>query len=361
MISFYFVRFSFIVFALLLIFSSFGQFSKTKTENNTIESEIAIHEVIELVHIAYSITETGKKHKWFIKKNNKYYKEVLEHFGQFNSHELIEKINALMIKNYSYAICQRSNAFVFIFDENNIIKNNYDEFYKTGSIQKEISLWEDFAMKSNFRSFYQSHSEYYDSIIQETHQFLPIESMWKWLENKFPSQHYDSYKIAISPLIGGTHNTIRNKRECIMFVSDASPKPNKYSDEIWKGKYSRVVFTEIDHNYVNPISNKYSKHINKVMNDWTSWNNQKQESYNNPISTFNEYMTWAVFTLYLYDNYDTADFILLHESMEDFMLDYRGFNKFKEFNQALLGIYKKSESKNIEELYPQIISWMKTQ
>lgn len=52
----------------------------------------------------------------------------------------------------------------------------------------------------------------------------------------------------------------------------------EYSDKVEEGLLSRVVFTEIDHNYVNPIAYQSLKRINKVFSDVEKWNMKKTDT-----------------------------------------------------------------------------------
>ena len=51
---------------------------------------------------------------------------------------------------------------------------------------------------------------------------------------------------------------------------------------------SRMLFTEIDHNYVNPTTNfdEYIKDVVKAFSNIAKWN--KGSSYGRPALTFNE-------------------------------------------------------------------------
>jgi hypothetical protein len=123
------------------------------------------------------------------------------------------------------------------------------------------------------------------------------------------------------------------------------------------GLASGIVFTEIDHNYVNPVSCMYRKAIDSVFSERTIWANKQASGYGSAESVFNEYMTHAVFCLYIYDTYDkvTADMVVADRIY--MMIDRRGFIKFREFNTALMEIRKANPGKTVAALYPQVIEW----
>ena len=74
---------------------------------------------------------------------------------------------------------------------------------------------------------------------------------------------------------------------------------------------------------------------------------------------FNEQMTWGVFMIYLKENFNTKDYEIVQKNQADFMVNSRGFIKFKEFNDKLIALYEKSKSKKIATLYPEILGWCK--
>lgn len=100
--------------------------------------------------------------------------------------------------------------------------------------------------------------------------------MWRRLEEEFPAR-YDTYAVVFFPLIGASHNTIRFEdegfRECVMFVGGpdilAGQVDNPAREEAF---LSRHVFTEIDHNYVNPVSAQYEVEIARALSDLDEWN-----------------------------------------------------------------------------------------
>lgn len=192
--------------------------------------------------------------------------------------------------------------------------------------------------------------------------------MKNWLEKKFTNQ-YQSYRIIFSPLTGGFHNTMsfkshdKSMEQTFMFVS-APPNIDvknlsEKEFEIKSSKMARIVFTEIDHNYVNPLTDKYKEKLESSMANYKNWNNQKGNMYNSKYSTFNEYMTWGVFNLYAYDTYSTENIDTIIKIQTDFINDKRKFHRFREFNTELFKQYKENSKSKIEKLYKPMLNWIK--
>ncbi|MCD4793148.1 MAG: DUF4932 domain-containing protein [Bacteroidales bacterium] len=337
-------------------------------------------EVYELMQIACSLTETFQADENLIFKGT-YYKEVETYFIPFKNHELISKLNEYFKAN-PYGNSQHT---IRILSLNYKINNNneliYSEIIKVKTIllklfktkvflvPENLDLIESFAKKSNFKDFYNNHKDYYSKLISNYHKLCNFEHMKNWLESKF-SVEYQSYRIVFSPLTGGFHSTtkfkdkVKNIEQTFMYVSAPYENIEGLSDkdfEIKAGGKAREVFSEIDHNYVNPLTDKYLKELEKAMPDYLFWNNQKSKSssYKSSYGTFNEYMTWGVFSLYAIDTYSEENVDTIIKIQADIINDNRKFNRFREFNDELIKQYKENSKPEIEKLYVPMLEWMK--
>jgi hypothetical protein len=161
-----------------------------------------------------------------------------------------------------------------------------------------------------------------------------------WLEGNF-SARYDSYLIVISPLVGGAHNfaivSDRKFREAMITISAPNVFDNNRNEEGQVPenvalKFARIVFTEVDHNYVNPASELFTTKIEKNIGEITQWN--ESNDYTTAVATFNEYVTWAIFPMYVRSIYGDADFNAAMSDVNRQMLR-RGFLRFPEFSRWL--------------------------
>jgi len=73
-------------------------------------------------------------------------------------------------------------------------------------------------------------------------------------------------------------------------------------------------------------------------------------------------MTWSLYVIYISDIFknDQKAFNYVYNDVNEAMTK-RGFPKTKEFTDKLIELRKKNPKKNIEELYPELIEWYKTQ
>lgn len=332
--------------------------------------EVYVPEVHELANIVVAISNMGQQDSNMVDMTTAYHQKVLARFLPFKNHPLMQVVNSHLLaddvtNSYWYYYGLKMNACAYDFDENSRIRNkgiikHMGFGQPKDPIRANLALLQDFAEKSNFRDFYRENTAYYDSLIVNYRALNPADKMQQWLESRFGHQ-YGNYTVVFSPLVGGAHATRAYRdngfEQTFMYVcrADYSSLYNQNGNEL---RQSRVVFTEIDHNFVNPISDKHLDRIQKAFADRPKWvSTSKGDWYRSSDAVFNEYMTWAVFSLYCYDNFPPSDADLAVQKMEKQMVQDRGFIRFHEFNQQLISLYKADKSAPAETWYAGMLDW----
>jgi hypothetical protein len=123
-----------------------------------------------------------------------------------------------------------------------------------------------------------------------------------------------------------------------------------------------MVFTEIDHNYVNPETDKYIDKVNTYFKDKNKWTAGKEsKGYSSAYAVFNEYMTWSVYLLYCYDQYNNEDFKIINDRIVKYIINKRGFHRFDDFHGTMLSLYSnKKEDETVSDLYLALLEWAST-
>lgn len=343
----------------------------TERNNNAVTFEIP--ESFEIANIILSFVYEDDQ----ILRDTDYYANVIKYFSAFKNHPLIKKLKQYSITDEELYYNFRTNSvgYTLVGDSlksNGIYYTVWGDDVEDNYFSKNISLINEFIRTSNLTSFLRDNSKYYQAQVERTKELLPINKMWKWLENNF-SEKINYYKIIFSPLINGSHNTQkffwyeRDKEfiEADMFILSANGMDAKYTDFNDTQKevvYSPIVFTEIDHNYINPISDKYYKEIKASLADTSNWASKKALAwYKSPQSVFNEYITHAAYILYAYDTYNKELFELARQNRIKLNKDRRGFIKFEEFADMLFNLYiNRKQGSTLESLYPEILEKLKT-
>lgn len=332
------------------------------------KTEVDIPEVHELVNIAIALTPAARKDSNMVDMTTGYYAEMVRYFDRYKNHPLIDTLHrqlALGEEGYYWYYAWKMNACAYIFDKQHIKNMGYIRDMGFGEpanpIPANLHLLEDFAKVSDFRRFYTAHKPYYEDLKKTYISLNPLNNMQQWLEQYF-KREYGSYAVYFSPLVGGAHSTQRfydnGFSQTVMFVCTADKYPD-IAPEVNEMYASRVVFTEIDHNFVNPVSDRYYDEIDKVISNRGSWVDTAilRNSYNSPSAVFNEYMTWALFSLYCMDKYKPQHYNEYIPHMEAQMSRRRGFTRFTAFNRQLMNLYEKNRKISVDDLYKEMIAW----
>jgi len=342
-----------------------------KTHEN--EISVAIPEVSELANIIIAISDLGLQDSNIVNKKIPYREEVLKWFLPYKKLRIIKYLDSCEAKNnwsdnYKLYYAVKMNACGYYLDQDNLLQDSTIldmATYDFGDpFKANLKAIEDFAKKSDFKTFYSNHKLYYDSLVLRYKESLPVSRMKNRLQSEF-SHNINYYIITFSPLVYGAHSA-HSYYDNDFSVSAMFVAPVEYTSKmpvLDKIRDERLLFTEIDHNYVNPISYKYIDDINYIFKDKLKWQTgHKDGFYPDAFSVFNEYMTWSVFTLYCYNNYPEKDVQTSMQFLENFMEKKRGFINYAAFDHALLNIYKRNKrKKKVCELYPEILKWCSSQ
>lgn len=330
--------------------------------------KIEINEVKELVQIMIAITASGLENDDMVEQKGTYYQDVIQHFKPFANEKIIQTFDSLLVESIYNYIFLTGNGISYDFKGNKLVKNNIFDFpattiSKIKITENPISTYktaiEEFARKSNFRAFYKKHKPYYATIVSTYEKNANLGKQWKWLEKNFKTTQ-NSYTIFCSPLINSLNYTgdfENNNFKLIYMVLPPVDKLENLSARENELLNTRVMFTEIDHNYVKAPTLANQEAVNEYFKDRKKWTNEAIEgvsAYPNPVKVFDEYMTYAVFVLYCKDTYDEKDFQETKQSVISLMKE-RGFPKMQEFTDKLLKTRSEHPDKKIDDIYPEFL------
>lgn len=340
-------------------------FSEKFKKENQGNYKIEINEVKELIHVMIAVTPSGLENDDMVEQKGKYYQDVLAHFKPYANEKIIKTFDSLLVASLYNYIFLTGNGFSYNFKGSKLVKSNVYDFPATtigklvineNPITKYRNEIEAFALKSNFREFYAKHKPYYNDIISAYDKNANLGKQWKWLEKNFKTTQ-NSYIIFCSPLINSLNYTgdfENNNFKLIYMVLPPLDKLEKLSERENELLNTRVMFTEIDHNYVKAPTLANQELVDRYFKDravWTVEGTEGVSAYPTPEKVFNEYMTYAVFVLYCQDNYSEKDFLAAKQSVIDLMKE-RGFPKMEEFTNKLLKVRSENPGKKIDDIYP---------
>ena len=342
-----------------MTFSCIGTKSTNLVSNEIIRVEYP--ETYELANIILALTEYGKTDEWEVRKDFDYYNKVQEYFKPVNEHPLLDSVNYSRQRWEAY-LSFRTDSYAFEFDENNQLKRKFN-FYANEGFQPfddHLNLINDFVEKSRFREFFEKNKEYYMAVSNKYKKTQYLYEMREFLIKEFGEQYSNNVKyiVVLSPFVYrmNCHRDIDSTT-----VADFITIPDYVlSDTIsTNGKDIATsihnLFTEMDHGYVNPTTNQYKELVNKSFNG-NLWDNKSGYNENDEFGVFNEYMTWAVYDIFLKQHFPNfVDEVGLNWSFQN---DSRGFEYSQLFTQKLLSLYNhKEDDETIKDLYPKMLEW----
>ncbi|UZR96802.1 DUF4932 domain-containing protein [Chondrinema litorale] len=351
-----------IIYVFPLVFFIYScKYSKKESKEPKEIIRVNYPETYELANIILALTEYGKTDKWEVRQGFDYYNKVQEYFKPVNEHPLLDSVNYSRTRWEEY-LSFRTDSYAFEFDENNQLKRKFD-FYANKGFQpfdNHLDLINDFVQKSNFRKFFAQNKDYYNSVTDKYKKTQYLNEMREFLIKEFGEQYSNNekYNVVLSPFVYrmNCHRDIDS-----MTVADFITIPDYVlSDTISINEKDIAtsihnLFTEMDHGYVNPTTNQYKELVNKNFNA-DLWDNESGYNENDGFGVFNEYMTWAVYDIFLKKYFpDIANEVGLNWSFQN---ESRGFEYSQLFTQQLLSLYnKKKNGETLNDLYSKMLKW----
>jgi len=320
---------------------------------------VRLSEAYELANIVLAITPYGKSDRWEVNKSGPYYKEVMAWFDNYSDHALIARVNYSREKWENY-LSFRTDSYAFDFSKDNRLIRMKKFYANKGfnPFEENIDLINDFVSRSRFRQFYKKHRSYYQTLAKSYLASQRYPEMIGFLQQEFgKSKNEVHYAIAVSPLVGrmNCHRAVERVSTDFITIPDyllnGQEVSNVSEEELASGIH--MLFTELDHGFVNPVTAQHSELL-KASFDVSKWDKGSgYEKYEQ--ATFNEYMTWGVYELYLQTYFpDIADKVGAKWALQN---ESRGFYASSLFNKELAALYKKRKpGERIADLYPALLA-----
>jgi hypothetical protein len=235
---------------------------------------------IELVSIVQTISEYPTVFGFLMQKESFPYKqEVLKKFGPFKDHPLVTWFNTISAQPRKMNFSAPSNLMLYADEYLDLRTDlNFDDFVVSragglDSLRRFLDLLKDFAVRSGFNDFYESHTGYYTGIIADTIAQLDSVDHIKELE-AFYGTKQKSYAIVLVSLyshVGYGNSIVYKDGEREMFdtmgpqkIKDGAPF---FGDKLYLKYLSRHEFS---HPFVNPLTEKYWDQIKDYAKNYDS-------------------------------------------------------------------------------------------
>jgi len=333
---------------------------------------ISVPEVYELVNVAIALTETARADRWLVVRDTPYYQALEAHFAPARDHPFVRALDAELRRDRSRYFHLKMNGYAFEYDSGGRIVRSrvYDRTGFAGDpvnhLLPFIEQMRDFSAASRFRDFYAAHRSFYESQVAYYRDEIDIADMLAWLGAQFPAvRPYDTTNIVFSPLVGGNQSVtsfessgFRELQPHINFPYPAAGD-TQLSPRAVALRRGAIVFTELNHGFINPTAERYAERIAGAVSDRALWTTpgSPSDGYGNAFSLFTEMMNWGLVSLYLNDRAPEADRDRMIANLDPYM-QRRGFPEFPAFNAFLVDLYRRRPpGTTIAGLYPAIVDW----
>ena len=335
---------------------------------------VEIPPVYELINVVYALTPTGRENEYTVRKSTPYYQKVLTYFDAYQQEPIVSTVDSLLKADQYHLL--KMDAYAFTMDQEGTIQEsevyNVVSWEEVNTLQPYLSSLQAFARKSDFLTFYNAHRSLYQQQIKTYQDTINTDEMKAWLERNFPSTRYDAIKIIFSPLVGGNQSSNHFENNGFRELQAHVNYPymadwyREQSPQVATLVRGNIVFTELNHGYINPESEKrkYNRQVDRALRNIDDWIDRKKPAggYANPYACFNEYMNWGLVSLRYLDYAPPDHQSWLRAGVENMMSNRRGFKRFAEFNRFLVDLYQDRTSDQVlADLYPQIIRWFSEQ
>ncbi len=145
-----------------------ARFSPEYQAANRGRFQVLLPEVYELVNIGIALTDYAAANPGLVATDTDYYSRAWAHFEPYRGHPFVQALSRGMQEDVFWYFRYKMNAFAFEFDaEGQIVRSViYDRtgFYdeQTNDLLPLLTMLQDFAQDTDFRSFYQQNRPFYD-------------------------------------------------------------------------------------------------------------------------------------------------------------------------------------------------------
>jgi len=341
------------------------------------KSSVEVPEVYELVNVAIAMTPTGLADRNLVYHDSAYYQEMRAWFDPHRNHPLLAALDAVLNPSQGIYASLKMNAYAFEFDRDGRIVQSkvYDRTAftneKKNTLRPFVEQLQSFADTTKFRAFYRRSLPTYAEQVAFYEKEAGLGAMRAWLDRNFPrSRGYDSVKVVFSPLVAYSQsstwlesNGFRELQAHVNFpyLQDLPRRTkgatlSKAAETILRGD---IVFTELNHGYINPEADAHGDRVAQAISRRDHWVNPDRGSVYYPgMAAFNEYMNWGLVSLRAIDMAPAGEQEILVRIVDNMMTGRRGFPRFAAFDAFLVDQYRHREAgRTVADLYPRIIEW----
>lgn len=311
--------------------------------------EVVVHEATELAWLLAGLSPLGRGDAT-LNRQTDYWRAAEVWFAPFADHPAVTALGADF--NLPRLI---GNAANHGFDLNSRLIRAKSGVAMWGDRRGDLftrnrSAIEQFARESRARVFLKEQAGALEAGRAALREAVDLADMQAWLDAQFMARPA-AMQVYVSPVTGGWNFTNLDPVTPRLWV----PAPSPSTSEDAKLAIARGIFTEMDHNYVNPATKRLRARAYGFMTVEKGWATERGwEDYGSPELVVNEYMTFAAFVAYAQGRLNEDSLARLEVAVDGLMVR-KGFPKFAAFWRELK-LQRASAAAPLEALYPAVLA-----
>ncbi|MEM1144699.1 MAG: DUF4932 domain-containing protein [Pseudomonadota bacterium] len=326
----------------------------------------------ELFLILTALTPDGsEENSRLVLHGSSYADEVQKYFGNYASHEAVETVQALLDRGTPQHIAAKVDASAYQMSDGGTFAKRPEYTWIRGAednVEPLVPLLQDFAEDTEFKDFFESQTS--QKLYADQRRFFEEEAdiggMLLWLNKQYPdTRPFESVRIIVSPLAFAYQHqdgvVDGNFRQLIAHINYPEPQETApgLSPSASAFYRSLILFTELNHGFIEPRSSALLERIELVFEGGTRFVDLSilSTSYGSGRRVFLEYLNWALISVYACEQFDKADCENIAALVDAAMSEKRGFTDFAAFQTWLLGTRVLNPGRKLQTLTAEMIDW----
>ena len=322
----------------------------------------------ELVNVAIALTPYAEE-TYGLVSPSPYLEVVRRRLGHLRDHPFVKALDSEMREDQGNYHLLKMNGAAFVLLPNDDVRAS-QVYRRVGwsdnTLEPYVSEMQDFARAARFTRFLEDFAPLYDQQIAFLRNDVDVEGMLEWLSREFPGQDpYDSVRVIFSPLVGYNQSMARFEdgdfRELQPHVNFPYPTSTDgdFAEATLPFWQSLILFTELNHGFINDTTDALNAEIEQAMGDVTHWTaaGSAGRGYGGAGCVFTEMINWALFSVRARDVLPPDQADLVADAIAATMLHGRGFTQFAPVQDKLLALRAEQEpGGTVAELLPTLVS-----
>lgn len=317
---------------------------------------VSIDPRIELLTAIQS--QAGDYTKLLTKRDFTYRKEVFAGFKPYRDAPAVKTFSRMAQSGFAYDAPPTTMLFYSmpptLAEELNVPSEYTIRAGGEAKLKKFMDETADFAKASDFNTFYNTHTTFYENRVNEVARLLEKEDLIEDIDNFYAMPH-GQYKLVLSlmSLGGGYGPSVMNPDGTMDIYGIIGPTGEKDGmPQFNEGSIRELVWHEFSHSYVNPLATKNKEQVQSLEQLFEPIReNMTDMAYSNWEVCLNEHIIRAINVKFTESNFGKE------KAMEQLDYEYKhGFVYIKPLYEAVCNYESKREQyKRFDQYYPELL------